>query len=294
MVGTLLVLVRRSEQNTNVRHLVARLSMHSLPRSRMLWIALLTVAACLAFPMHYRISCDCVLEPVVRRYVAAPYDGIFEKSLVKPGTVVRRDQVLGRLDGREVRVEMAGLAADQSRAAKSRDVNIAAGKIAAAQIDKLEMERLDHKKRLLNRRLEHLEIKSPVDGIVISGDLQRSEGVPVSVGQVLYEVAPLDRMVAEVAIADADRSYAGENQSVSLKLDAFSASSWSGPLGRINPRAEVREDNNVFIGEVLLDNTDGTLRPGMKGKAKIMSDRHSLAWIILQKPWSKLLGWMGW
>ena len=293
-IGTLLALVRRSEQSTAVGKLFDRLSPTRLPRSKMLELTLAILAACLAFPLPYRISCDCLLEPVVRRFVAAPYDGLFEKSLVKPGDVVRRDQVLGRLDGREVRVEMAGLAADQSRAAKSRDVNMAAGKIAAAQIDKLEMERLDHKKRLLTRRLEHLEIKSPVDGMVISGDLQRSEGVPVSVGQVLYEVAPLDRMVAEVAIADPDRSFATAQQSVALKLDAFPGSSWSGSLARINPRAELRDEHNVFIGEVLLDNADGTLRPGMKGKAKIEGDHYPLVWIILHKPWNTILGWMGW
>jgi multidrug resistance efflux pump len=201
---------------------------------------------------------------------------------------------LGRLEGRDLRVEMAGLSADYSRAAKSRDVNMAAGKIAAAQIDKLEMERLDHKKRLLTRRLEHLEIKSPIEGVVISGDLQRSEGVPVSVGQVLYEVAPLDQMVAEVAVADEERSYVQERQNVMIRLDAFPGSSWSDHLVRINPRAELREDDNVFIGEVTLDNADRALRPGMKGEAKIESARYPLAWIILHKPWNALLHWMGW
>ena len=68
---------------------------------------------------------------------------------------------------------------------------MAAGKTAAAQIDQLEIQRQEVKRQLLERRLANLEIKSPIDGIVVAGDLQRSEGVPVNVGQVLYEVAPL-------------------------------------------------------------------------------------------------------
>jgi multidrug resistance efflux pump len=231
---------------------------------------------------------------VTRRFVAAPHDGLFEKSLVKPGDVVRRDQVLGRLDGREVRWEMAGLAADEARAAKSRDVNMAANKVAAAQIDALEMERLSHKRRLLEYRADHLDIKSPIDGVIISGDLQRSEGVPVSVGQALYEIAPLDRMVAEIGIPDEERSYVAEGQNVTIRLDAYPGMSWAGRLARINPRSEERDDDNVFIGEVELDSADGLLRPGMKGRSTIDGPRHPLVWLLLRTPWNAVLRWMGW
>jgi hypothetical protein len=293
-IGEHLALVRRSEPDADFRRLFDRLRLRRLLSRRWVAALLATTAGALMVPVSYPVSCPCVIEPVVRRYVAAPFAGTFDKSLVKPGDVVRRDQVLGRLDGREVRWEMAGLIADQNRAAKSRDVNMAAGKIAAAQIDKLEMERLEQKKRLLTHRLENLEVKSPIDGIVISGDLEKSVGVPLTVGQVLYEVAPLDRMVAEVAVADEDRSYVQTDHSVRIKLDAFGSAAWNGRVERIDPRSELREEANVFIAESTLDNADGALRPGMKGSAKIKTDSRPLGWIIVHKPWNKLLGWMGW
>src|SRR5690606_27148916 len=120
-------------------------------------------------PWDYKIACRCEIQPAVRRYVAAPFAGVFEKSLVEPGDLVRRDQVLGRLDGKEVRWELASVMAEYERVSKSYDVNLAAGKVAAAQIDRLEMERLDHKRRLLEHRAANLEIRSPIDGIVLSG-----------------------------------------------------------------------------------------------------------------------------
>src|SRR5581483_4853647 len=93
------------------------------------WRRLATAAAIaslvLAVPLEYRISCSFTLEPVSRRFVAAPFEGIFEKSLVKPGDMVQRGQLLARMDGREVRWELAGLDADRSRADKSRDSNLA-------------------------------------------------------------------------------------------------------------------------------------------------------------------------
>jgi hypothetical protein len=34
-----------------------------------------------------------------------------------------------------------------------------------------------------------------------------------------------------------------------------------------------------------LDNSDGWLRPGLKGTARIVTPRRSLAWILFHKPW---------
>lgn len=262
------------------------------------WRKLATAAGILsvvlAVPLEYRISCTLELEPVTRRYVAAPFEGIFEKSLVKPGDVVEAGQLLGRMDGREIRWELAGLDADRSRADKSRDSNLAASKVAAAQMDQLERRRIDERRRLLTSRAGRLEIRSPIAGIVLEGDLQRSEGVPVRMGQSLYEIAPLENLVAEVAIADDEIALAEAGQTVRLKLDAYPGQSWDSSLARIEPRAQQRETDNVFIAEAALDNSSHDLRPGMKGTATVYGPRRTLFWILLHKPYDYLLNCLSW
>jgi multidrug efflux pump subunit AcrA (membrane-fusion protein) len=161
-------------------------------------------------------------------------------------------------------------------------------------MDALEMERLDAKRRLLADRAHHLDIKSPIDGVVISGDLKRAEGTPVAIGQTLYEIAPLERMVAEVAIPDEEISRARAAQPATLTLDAFSGLTWTGTISTIEPRSESHDNENVFIAEVDLDNRDLILRPGMKGRAKIEMDRQALGWIVFHRPWNKLAGWLPW
>jgi hypothetical protein len=252
------------------------------------------LAAGLWIPVPYDVGLPCELQPDVRRFVAAPHDGEFQKSLVKPGDIVAQGQVLARMEGREVRWELAGVLAEQERAQKSRDVNMAAGKTAAAQIDQLEFQRQEVKRQLLQRRLANLEIKSPVDGIVVAGDLQRSEGVPVSVGQVLYEVAPLGRMTAEAAIGDEEISAVSAGMSVTLRLDSQPERQWRGALARIHPRSVTREKDNVFLGEVPLDNADGALRPGMKGRATVRTGPRSLGWVLFHRPWNYLMTWLDW
>jgi hypothetical protein len=288
-VGTALQLLHSGQLNP-VRRLLRK---WRLFERKAFWLTLAGVFLLLFSFWPYRISCECSLEPVKRRYVVAPFAGVFEKSFVRPGDVVTENQKLAQMDGRELRMELAGVVADYQQARKSHDVNLAAGKAAAAQIDALEMQRLDQKRRLLESRMEHLEIKSPEAGIVVSGDLERSEGAPVTVGQALYEIAPLDRMIVEVEIRDEDIAEVEVGQKVAVRLDAYPGKVWKGRIDKIHPRSEIRDSNNVFLGEVSLNEGGEVLRPGMKGSATITTSSHTLLWILFHKAWYTVLRWLG-
>lgn len=288
-VGASLALLKQGQVNP-VRHLIRK---WRLFERKTFWISTAAVVLlCFSF-WPYRISSDCAIEPVKKRYVVAPFDGVFEKSLVRPGDVVKKDQNLAQMEGRELRMELAGVVADYHRARKSRDVNQAAGKTAAAQIDSLEMKCKEQNRRLLESRIKNLDIKSPEAGIVVTGDLERTEGSPVKAGQALYEIAPLDRMIVEVAIRDEDIANVEVGQKVSVKLDAFPGKVWKGTVKKIHPRSEIRDSNNVFIAEVDLGQDAEGLRPGMKGSAAITTSSHTLLWILLHKAWYTGLKWVG-
>jgi hypothetical protein len=257
------------------------------------WAALAVIGLAALCLLPYRISCDCAAEPSTRRFVSAPFAGVFERSLVRPGDVVAKDAQLGQMDGRELRIELAAITANYEQARKSRDVNLAAGKVAQAQIDRLELERLDQQRALLEHRMANLAIKSPVAGYVIGGDLKRTEGATLTVGQVLYEIAPLDQMIVEVAIGDDDIAPIEVGQVVSIRFDAHPGENFVGRLVRIHPRSETRDSRNVFIGEVVLDDATAALRPGMKGRARIAIDGKSLAGGLGQRAWHTVAMFFG-
>jgi biotin carboxyl carrier protein len=247
------------------------------------------VAAALAFaglslPMPYKIGCACQVQPVTRRFVAAPFDGTLEKSLVKQGDVVAPGQVLARMDGREIRWELAGLVAERNRAGKQRDSALATHRVADAQAAKLDMDRLGLKIQLLEHRTENLEVKSPIDGVVISGDLDKAEGAPLSIGQTLFEIAPLERMVVDVEVPEEEISHVAERSGASVRLDAYPGRTWNATIAKIHPRSEIRDARNVFVAELNIENPDGLLRPGMNGRAKITGPRRALAWNLFHKP----------
>ena len=155
------------------------------------------------------------------------------------------------------------------------------------------MQSQDQKRQLVESRIVNLDIKSPAAGIVVSGDLERSEGAPVTSGQALYEIAPLDRMIVEIEVKDEDIAHVEVGQEAVVKLDAYPGEIWKGKIDKIHPRSEIRESNNVFIAEVSLGEGGEALRPGMKGTATITTSSHALLWIMLHKAWYMGLKWLG-
>ncbi len=248
----------------------------------------------MAIPVPHQVRCDCELQPLRRCYVAAPFDGRLEKAFVEPGDVVRPDQLLARLDGREIRWELAAVTADIARAGKQRDGHLAAHELGPAELSRLEGERLRIRRELLEHRDRHREIRSPIEGLVISGDLRKTEGAPLSVGQPLFEIGPLDDVLIEIAIPQGDLAYVCEGQEVQLDLDALPSQSWQGTLDRIHPRSEVKDQQHVFVAEVTLPNAAGLMRPGMRGRASIAAPSRALGWVLFHKPWRKLAQWIGW
>lgn len=256
--------------------------------------AALACIGALSWPLPYRVACECRVEPAVRRFVVAPHDGVLERVFAKPGEIVEEGQLLARMEDRALRLERPALEAELHQAAKKRDVALAKNDSSARQIAELEIRQFAAKLRLLDDRAEHLELPSPVKGVVASGDLERAEGATLEEGQSLFEIVLLDRMIVEIAVPDGEIAHIRASQTVDVRLDAYPGRGWSASLERVQPRAEIRDEQNVFIAEIELDNTDERLRPGMKGRAKVATDRRPLGWILFHKPWEYVVKRLAW
>ena len=250
--------------------------------------------AVMLIPWPYNVSCKCEIQPVLRRYIAAPHDGVLEKNLVKNGEVIKKDQIVANLDGRQLRIELAGLEAELKGTSKRRAVAMANNQIADAQIAMSEIKKLNSQIQLVKDKLENLEIRSPISGIVVAGDLEKVEGAPVEMGQTLFEVGPLDKMLAEISVPENEIPYVQPGMEIRIKLNAYPFKTWHGEVTRIHPKSELRDQESVFVAEVHLDNENLNLKPGMKGQAKIVSKAYPIGWNLFHQPFEKLRYWMVW
>ena len=93
--------------------------------------------------------------------------------LVEPGDFMHQGDVLARMDPRELHWKRASLIADQNQAIKRRDSAQASREYTTQQLSRLEAERLGLEVELLDHRINNLEMKSPVDGVVVSAGTHR-------------------------------------------------------------------------------------------------------------------------
>jgi hypothetical protein len=263
-------------------------------RSQAVWALLTLSLALLCIPVPHYVNCCCQLEPVTRRFAAAPFAAPLQQSRVVTGDLVQQGQVLAQLDGRDLRWELAGVRADLERATIEHAGHLASHASGQAEVTRHEVDRLTHRARLLEAREHDLDIRSPIDGLVVSGDLRDAEGMPVKVGQVLFEVAPLDKLVVELAIPEEDVAYVRVDMPVEITLDAFSLQRRTARVARVHPRAEIRDQENVFVAEVPLSNDRQNLYPGMRGRARIATGSARLGWLLFRRPAATMLRWLGW
>jgi hypothetical protein len=138
-----------------------------------------------------------------------------------------------------------------------------------------------------------LEVVSPIDGIVVSGDLSKYIGSVLERGKPLIEVAPMDRMVIEIEIPEYEIGYLAEGAEARIKIDAIGGQSIYETIDHLYPAAEVRDDQNVFIGRIELDDPDGDLRPGMRGDAVAYGPLRPWVWSWVRGACERVLWWIG-
>jgi len=122
--------------------------------------------------------------------------------------------------------------------------------------------------------LEHTVIRSPVDGVVISRNVDVGQTVAASLqAPVLFTIAQdLRRMEINVAVDEADVGRVRAGQKMRFTVDAFPGQRFMGQVTQIRKAAQV--NNNVVTYSVMasVDNPELKLLPGMTANARILTE----------------------
>ncbi len=255
--------------------------------------AMLLLGLVAIWPVQYRVSCKAQVDTLKKRLIATPFEASLLETNVQPGDAVKAGDVLAVLDGRPLRLERESIEAEIQQASKEHNVALASGRIADAQQANLKRRQLSRQHELLTQRLKRLDVVSPIDGVVVSGDLERHIGSPLKLGQTLMEVAPMDYMLIEVEIPEHEIGYVQSDAETRIKIDAIGGRSLQMRLDELFPAAEVREDRNVFIGRIKVDNSELNLRPGMRGEATTYGPLRPWAWSWVRGAVERTLWWIG-
>ncbi len=245
-------------------------------------------------PVPYWPQRECVVEPAFKSFVASPIDGRIRNVKVRPGDIVSQGQLLAQLDDEQLLWSLSASAAEYEAAGKRRDAALATRAGGELRLAQLEKERIALEIQSLEQQLERLELRSPAAGVVVQGDWFQSDGAPVSRGDMLFEIAPMDSMRVDVHLSTEDLAHVRIADNATIRVDAAPSTVWSAELNRIDPRGKVIDSQVVFEASMDVANRENLLRPGMKGRARISAGTQTIGWLLFHRPYGWAMKKMAW
>jgi len=262
------------------------------------------VGACAAFFLvlfltlakgDYRIDASFIFEAPLQQAVVAPFDTFLKSVAVDPGDEVEAGKdILGMLDTSDLRLKLAALKAEQLGYLKQMTAAMRDGKTAEAQIAQAQSDKSAAEIRLLEQHIDQATLMAPITGRVVSEDLKRQIGAPVETGKILFEIARIEALRAELYVPEDSITSVSVGQMGELASVSHPGQRIRFAVERINPMAEVVNSQNVFKVRARLLEQHAWMRPGMEGIAKIMAGKKHYLWIGFHRltNWLRMKLWL--
>jgi HlyD family secretion protein len=243
-------------------------------------------------PITQAVTATGTLNPVQNVQVGSQVSGNIQKlfadfnSVVKAGQVIAQidpvvfqanvNQAEGELANAQAALELAklnaartqALVAKQNSAQSDLDQVMAALHQAEANV-KIKEGALEKVKA----DLDHCTITSPIDGIVISRNVDVGQTVAASLqAPVIFTIAnDLAKMQIDANVAEADIGGVAIDQDVEFTVDAFPSRSFQGKVVQVR-NAPITVQNVVTYDTVIgVSNPEQKLKPGMTANVSIVS-----------------------
>lgn len=120
--------------------------------------------------------------------------------------------------------------------------------------------------------LDHTTIRAPVDGVVVSRQVDVGQTVAASLqAPVLFTIAQdLTKMQVETSVDEADIGRIRVDGEASFTVDAFPAQTFQGRIVQIRKAAQVVQNVVTYTVVVAVDNPSGRLLPGMTANVRLV------------------------
>ncbi len=196
------------------------------PGQRWKWsLILLAVAlfALVAIPLPFSVPVEGSLEPIEKRVLFAPEQGVLDQLLAEHGSKVKQDQPLivlrqpereleaqriqGEIETNET--QLLSLRATKTQGDGNRQLTEMAQLTAQEEDLKIRIVGLKRQLALIRSELERMTLRSPIDGVLVAWDAKRKlRDRPVQQGEYLFEVHQIEAgWEAQIEIPDRFAGY---------------------------------------------------------------------------------------
>jgi len=213
--------------------------------------------------------------------VAARVGGEVTEIFVEEGDRVVQGQVLARLDGERLKLEMEQAKANLEKTSREyqRYINLhERGLVSSAAFEDMQFEldglRATYELKRLN--YEYTYIRAPIAGVVAAREIKL--GQHLNAQETTFRVTDTSQLVAHLKIPQTELARITAGDDAEIRVDALPDDVFVATIARISPTIDLR--NGTFRATAYVDNTAGLLAPGMFGRFDIAYERHENALTI--------------
>jgi len=213
--------------------------------------------------------------------VLARVAGEVVELLVEEGDTVKAGQVLARLDGERLRLEMLAAKANLAKARKEYKRNVdlhERGLISASMFDglKYDLEALSASYELTQLNYDYSNIRATIAGVVSVREIKPGQNIVTN--DVTFRITDTTELVAYLQIPQSQLSKFQAGHTATLQVASMPGIEFPTSIIRISPTIDTR--NGTFRATALIDNQDSRLAPGMFGHFTIAYEKHANALVI--------------
>lgn len=233
------------------------------------------------------------IEPVNKVEVGTQVSGIISKIYVDYNSIVKKGQVIAELDKINLESELASAKANLASSKSELDYQETNYKRMKALHDKgfisdddFDIADLSYKKakeaylvqlqtvQKAQTNLGYATITSPIDGVVLSKDVEEGQTVAASFSTpTLFTIArDLTDMQVVANVDEADIGNVRDGQRVTFTVDAYPDDTFEGRVKQVRQQGE--EESNVVTYEVVISapNNDLKLKPQLTANVNIYTE----------------------
>ncbi len=174
------------------------------------------------------------------------------------------------------------VAETESRAARSNFEAL----IAELHANRQQLESLRQRQVILQREYDGMIVTAPRSGVILGEDLRKQIGSHYTMGQEICRIGELEKFLLKIEVSEREISNVRLDSGVRFKLKTIPGKTFTGRVSKINAEPTTNQyGQRTYPVEVLVENTEEMLRPGMTGFARISFGRQFVGLIIAEKVW---------
>ena len=260
-------------------------------------------------PISRYLIANTSLEPIREITVYAKVNALVEDLLVEEGDLVKNDQLLAKLDDKEIRneynqariavsqsrltLEQAEIRSRLSRANYKRSEDLVTQKLISPQehdqaaltneTDSLavtlsfqERDAAVSRMEAAQLQLDYTAIRSSINGVVTERLIDI--GDRVNLNEALFVVQDFHKLWARIFIPEKEISQVRIGQQAKLKMQAYPEKFFRGSIKMISPIVD--SDSGTIKVTLEVETRQNRLRPGMFGTVYITTETHPLAIVV--------------